>query len=138
MASHNLNKAKKIKFDEFYTKRADIEDELKHYKEHFKNKVVFCNCDDPSISEFYQYFSAQFDRLGLKKLISTHYETEKPSYKLEIIGDINNDGKINGKDIIKTPLSQNGDFRSHHFICLVYITIYYSLKKLSSMLLSKV
>ena len=70
-------------------KRADIEDELKHYKEHFKNKVVFCNCDDPSISEFYQYFSAQFDKLGLKKLISTHYETEKPSYKLEIIGDIN-------------------------------------------------
>ena len=119
MASHNLNKAKKIKFDEFYTKRADIEDELKHYKEHFKNKVVFCNCDDPSISEFYQYFSAQFDRLGLKKLISTHYETEKPSYKLEIIGDINKDRKVNIQDAKETKLKQNGDFRSDESIELL-------------------
>lgn len=107
-----LNSARKNRNDEFYTQLSDIEQELKHYKQHFKGKVVFCNCDDPEWSNFWKYFELNFDYLGLKKLISTHYEDSKPSYKLEIIGDISGDGKVDHKDIIKTPLKQNGDFRS--------------------------
>lgn len=110
--SKNLSKAKINKNDEFYTQLSDIEKELKHYKEHFKDKVVFCNCDDPEESHFWRYFEMNFEYLGIKKLIATHYETEKPSYKLEIIGDRNHDGKVNKLDIIQTPLKQNGDFRS--------------------------
>lgn len=107
-----LRKAKQDKKDEFYTQLSDIEKELKHYKEHFRGKIIFCNCDDPEYSNFWKYFELNFTNLGLKKLISTHYEREKPSYKLEITGDINNDGKINHLDIVKTRLKQNGDFRS--------------------------
>jgi len=108
----NLRKANKAKNDEFYTQLSDIEKEVWHYKEHFKNKVIFCNCDDPEESNFYFYFAQNFEFLGLKKLISTHFEAEKPSYKLEIVADINHDEKINKLDTIKTPLTQNGDFRS--------------------------
>lgn len=108
----SLSKASVAKEDEFYTKITDIEKELKHYKEHFKDKIVFCNCDDPETSNFWKYFELQFEELGLKKLIATHYETEKPSYKLELMKDINGDGKITSKDIVKTTLRQNGDFRS--------------------------
>ncbi len=108
----NLAKAKESKMDEFYTPLADIERELGHYREHFKNKVVFCNCDDPEYSNFWNYFALNFEFLGLKKLIATHYETEKHSYKLEIVKDANKDGKVNKLDTIKTPLKQNGDFRS--------------------------
>lgn len=108
----NLHKAKTGKNDEFYTQLCDIERELWHYKDHFKDKVIFCNCDDPLESNFYFYFSQNFEFLWLKKLIATHYETDKPSYKLEIIRDENHDGKINKLDTIKTPLKQNGDFRS--------------------------
>ena len=107
-----LHKAKQNKNDEFYTQLSDIEQELKHYKEFFKGKTIFCNCDDPEWSNFWKYFELKFDNLGLKKLISTHYEDDKPSYKLEIIGDVTGDGKVDYKDIIKTPLKQNGDFRS--------------------------
>ncbi|MBI5649549.1 MAG: hypothetical protein HZC40_03755 [Chloroflexi bacterium] len=67
----NLNKAKNEKNDEFYTILADIEREVGHYKDHFRNKVVFCNCDDPRISNFFHYFSYNFEPLGLKKLITT-------------------------------------------------------------------
>lgn len=108
----DLNKAARNKKDEFYTQLTDIEKELKHYKDHFKDKIIFCNCDDPETSNFWKYFELQFEELGIKKLISTHFETEKPSYKLELMSDVNGDGKITSKDIIKTPLRQNGDFRS--------------------------
>lgn len=111
-----LKKAKALKNDEFYTQLSDIEKELRHYKEHFKGKVVFCNCDDPEDSNFWNYFALNFEFLGLKKLISTHFEDEKPSYKLEIVKDINKDGRINKLDRIKTPLKQNGDFRSEECI----------------------
>lgn len=114
-----LKKAQKEQNDEFYTQLPDIEHELKNYKEHFKGKTIFLNCDDPEESHFWKFFELNFDEFQLKKLVSTHYETDIPSYKLEIIGDINNDGKINGKDIIKTPLSQNGDFRSPEAIELL-------------------
>ena len=108
----NLNKAGLAKEDEFYTKITDIEKEMRHYKEHFRGKIIFCNCDDPQESNFWRYFELNFDELGLKKLVSTHFETEEPSYKLELTADIDGDGKITSKDIIKTPLKQNGDFRS--------------------------
>lgn len=69
----NLHKAKKGKNDEFYTQLSDIEEELRHYRKHFKDKVVFCNCDDAYESNFVKYFLLNFNRLGLKKLIATCY-----------------------------------------------------------------
>jgi hypothetical protein len=72
----NLHSAKNSKKDEFYTQLTDIERELGHYKDHFKGKVVYCNCDDPFESNFFRYFVLNFNRLGLKRLISTSY---KPS-----------------------------------------------------------
>jgi len=62
MANKNLNKAKSSKKDEFYTQLSDIERELKHYKKHFKGKVVYCNCDDPRVSNFFHYFSYNFEK----------------------------------------------------------------------------
>ncbi len=100
-----LHKAKTAKNDEFYTQFDDINEELKHYKEHFKNKVVFCNCDDPEYSNFYQYFKINFAHLGLKKLITTHYKSDKPTYKLVIT-------EYTEKDPPHETLLQNGDFRS--------------------------
>ena len=82
-----LAKAKKGKKDEFYTQLTDIEKEMKYYKKHFENKVIFCNCDDPEWSNFWKYFSMNFDHLKLRKLIATHYESSKPSYKLEMYRD---------------------------------------------------
>ena len=110
--NNNLHKAKVNKNDEFYTQLVDIENELKHYKEHFKGKTVYCNCDDPQESNFWKYFSNNFEHLELKKLVSTHFHSERTTYKLEITKDFNGDGKINNLDTIKTPLKQNGDFRS--------------------------
>ena len=108
--------AKKNKKDEFYTQLTDIEKELNHYKEHFKNKVVFCNCDDPKESNFFKYFAINFKYLQLKRLVATHYNEGEKSYKLEIVEDINKDGKINLDDAITTPLKGNGDFRSDECI----------------------
>ncbi|MDQ7022072.1 MAG: adenine-specific methyltransferase EcoRI family protein [Candidatus Gracilibacteria bacterium] len=112
--NNNLKKANKAKKDEFYTQLSDIERELGHYKEYFTDKVIFCNCDDPEESNFFKYFALNFEYLGLKKLIATHFETEKSSYKLEITRglDLNNDGKIDLQDTKKIKLKQNGDFRS--------------------------
>src|SRR5680860_1140544 len=72
----NLHKANKAKNDEFYTQIIDIEKELKHYKQQFRGKVVYCNCDDPFESNFFKYFASNFNALGLKQLIATSY---KPS-----------------------------------------------------------
>ena len=113
----NLKTASRAKSDEFYTQLSDIEKELGNYKDHLKNKVIFCNCDDPEESNFWNYFALNFEFLGLKKLISTHYKdanllTKESPYKLEIVKDTNKDGKINKLDTIKTPLKQDGDFRS--------------------------
>ena len=115
----NLSKAKKAKNDEFYTQIADIEREIRHYRHHFKDKVVFCNCDDPEYSEFFAYFHLNFEELGLKKLICTHYDAEKPTYVLILKEDRNGDGKIDINDVEKYPLSQNGDFRSEE--CIEYL-----------------
>ena len=73
MANKNLNAAKVAKKDEFYTQLSDIERELQHYWQHFRGKVVLCNCDDPYESNFFKYFALRFNQLGLKKLICTCY-----------------------------------------------------------------
>ena len=119
MKNSNLHKAKSEKNNEFYTQLTDIEKELQHYREHFKDKVVYCNCDDHRFSNFYRYFSLNFEFLGLKKLISTHFSSDGIAYKLEIIRDINGDGKINELDTVETVLKQNGDFRSDESIELL-------------------
>lgn len=109
----NLRKANWIKNDEFYTQLSDIENELKHYKEHFKNKIVYCNCDDPYESNFFKYFAMNFNFLWLKKLIVTSYSTspvahtqlnifwDKKSYKIEIneVYDVNGDGAEDLADV---------------------------------------
>ncbi len=118
----NLKKAKAGKNDEFYTELTDIEKELRYYKEHFKNKVVFCNCDDPRISNFFHFFSYNFENFGLKKLITTCYKnqerdlfsnhsSEKAIY-LEYTGDKNGDKIPNPEEIGINPLKEDGDFRS--------------------------
>ena len=74
--NRNLHKAKNAKKDEFYTQLPDIEREISHYTRHFKRKVVLCNCDDPRVSNFFHYFSYNFEKLGLKKLITTCYKNQ--------------------------------------------------------------
>ena len=144
----DLQQANRAKRDEFYTQLVDIEKELRHYKHHFKDKTVFCNCDDPFESNFFKYFAMNFNFLGLKKLIATCYdgspiagnelllfETEngssgKKAYKIEIteVTDENGDGAIDLADVellIKnhkntlTTLDGNGDFRSNECIELL-------------------
>lgn len=109
----SLRKADRVKDDEFFTQIVDIENELKHYKDHFKDKVVFCNCDDPEYSNFWRYFNLNFDHLGLKRLLATHYQDDKQSYMLEMWRDSNGTHSD-----IKT-LKQNGDFRSPECIGLL-------------------
>ena len=125
MANNNkaLSAANKAKKDEFYTQLSDIENELRHYKEHFKGKTVLCNCDDPYESNFFKYFAINFNHLGLKKLICTCYagspvvytqlsffgeeeaigkpQTEKKPYKIEIteVKDMNDDGAVDLTDV---------------------------------------
>ena len=73
----NLHRAKLAQNDEFYTQLVDIENELQHYTEHFRGKVVYCNCDDPTKSNFYRYFKENFAALGLKELIATGYVNQQ-------------------------------------------------------------
>ena len=115
MANENLHKAKEAKNDEFYTQLNDVSEELRHYKEHFKDKVIFCNCDDPTWSAFWRYFHLNFEHLGLKKLISTHYDKEKPTYKMEYTGGDDNNVEAG----VITPLEGNGDFRNQECIDLL-------------------
>ena len=103
----NLHTAKKNKSDEFYTQLSDIEKELMHYRDYLKGKKVFLNCDDPKESNFWRYFSLNFDFLGLEKLTSTHYDADHPTYRLDMYKD--KTGKI---QTVQTDLQQNGDFRS--------------------------
>lgn len=111
MANQALNKARQAKKDEFYTRREDIERELTHYEKHFRDKIVYCNCDDPEKSEFWRFFVRNFRPYGLKKLMSTHYEPDeaKRSYKLELTGT--QSGRLSC-EALRTPIESNGDFRS--------------------------
>ena len=125
----NLHKAKNAKKDEFYTQLPDIEKEMKHYKDHFKGKVVLCNCDDPRVSNFFHYFSYSFEKLKLKKLITTCYKnqdmdlfsqnkSEKAIY-LEYEGDKNNNKVPDPEEIGIKHLKSDGDFRSEECIELL-------------------
>ena len=128
-SNKNLKKAKAAQKDEFYTQLSDIERELGHYKKHFKDKVVFCNCDDPRVSNFFHYFSYNFEYLGLKKLITTCYKNQQPdlfsenksekAIYLEYTGDKNGDKIPNPEEIGIKHLSSNGDFRSQECIELL-------------------
>lgn len=108
-----LAAAQKAKKDEFYTQKAEIEAELQHYAEHFRGKVVYCNCDDPTDSEFWKFFVRVFQSWGLKKLMATHYEPNEKNfaYKLEIEPDENGQFSLYTEPT-RTPLPCNGDFRS--------------------------
>lgn len=145
----DLSNAIKAKKDEFYTQLVDIEKEMRYYKEYFKGKTVFLNCDDPYESNFFKYFALNFNHLGLRKLISTCYKGSpvaqtqlslfdepdftddgKRPYKIEIteVNDENNDGKIDLSDVefllqndknVLTVLEGDGDFRSPECVALL-------------------
>jgi len=122
-----LQKAKKSKSDEFYTQLSDIESELQHYKHHFKNKVVYCNCDDPTVSNFFKYFALNFKELGLKKLIASCYREQKMDlfsscqieygYFYEYTGTDKENMIPTSKDIVY--FNGDGDFRSSESIKLL-------------------
>lgn len=146
---NNLDSARKDKKDEFYTSLEDIELEMRYHKDSFKNKVVFCNCDDPYESNFFKYFVLNFNNLGLKRLICTCYSGSRISgtqlslfddenepvvkekgYKIVVdkVDDLDGDGAITLKDIeiilrdkksAPKKLKGNGDFRSDECIDLL-------------------
>lgn len=121
-----LRKAYAGKKDEFYTQLADIENELKHYKKHFKGKTVLCNCDDPRVSGFFHYFSHNFEKLKLKKLITTCYKNQQMDFisqndseqaiYLEYNGDKNNNRIPDPNEIGIHKFKKDGDFRSEECI----------------------
>ena len=129
MANKQLTGAKKAKKDEFYTQLADIETELKHYREHFKGKTVLCNCDDPRMSNFFYYFVLNFHFLGLKKLITTCYKNQNPDLCSENISEQAVYLVYEGEDIGIPPnptiaglvrsLEGDGDFRSKE--CIAFL-----------------
>ena len=117
-----LTAAKRAKKDEFYTQRVDIENELRHYKPHFRNKVVLCNCDDPRESEFFKYFTENFEKLEMKRLIATCYksqdvdlfsqgECERAVYQI-YEGDKNGNMTVDDDEVSVRYLEGDGDFRS--------------------------
>lgn len=120
--NRNLHSAREAKNDEFYTQLSDIEKELCHYTEHFKDKVVYCNCDDPRVSNFFHYFSHNFEYLRLKKLITTCYKNQNPdlfsshdserAVMLEYDGFREGECIPNAEDIGIRELKGDGDFRS--------------------------
>ena len=125
----NLNQAKRNPKDEFYTQLGDIADELRHYKDHFRGKVVYCNCDDPRMSNFFKYFSLKFADLGLKKLITTCYKSQsrdlfsqhdtERAIMLEYNGFRDGDVLPRVEDIGIKGLDGDGDFRSPECIELL-------------------
>lgn len=108
----NLHSAKKAKNDEWYTRLTDIEKECKHYREQFKGKVIYCNCDDARDSKFFKYFSMNFEFFGLKKLITTGYKEDGHGVALIYEGDKNGNKIVDDEEIQVIELEGNGDFRS--------------------------
>jgi hypothetical protein len=108
---------------------SDIERELKNYKNHFKDKIIYCNCDDPRESNFFKYFSLNFEVLGLKKLITTCYKNQNPdlfstqesekAIYLEYSGDKNNNNLPDDNETYIYSLNGDGDFRSKECIELL-------------------
>jgi hypothetical protein len=131
MANDNrgLTNAGKAKKDEFYTQLGDIEQELSHYREHFKGKTVLCNCDDSRASGFFCYFSSNFEHLGLKRLITVCYKNNQPdsfsrndshhAIWLEYKGDKNGNRVADPEEIVANELNGDGDFRSEECIALL-------------------
>ena len=129
MANSALTAAKAAKKDEFYTQLTDIEKELAHYKEHFKDKVVLCNCDDPRVSNFFKYFTLNFEYLGLKRVIATCYKSQSVDlfsshdcaqavYQV-YDGERNANNMPDENEIAVKPLKGDGDFRSQECIELL-------------------
>ena len=129
MANSTLNAAKAAKNDEFYTQLSDIENELRHYKEHFRGKTVLCNCDDPRVSNFFKYFALNFEHLGLKRLITTCYKSQdvdlfsqhqsEQAVYLIYDGDKNGNHVPDAEEIGVHPMKGDGDFRSPECIELL-------------------
>lgn len=127
--NENLHAAQRAKKDEFYTQLSDIENELRHYKSHFKDKVVYCNCDDPCVSNFFRYFSLKFEHLELKKLITTCYKNQEMdmfsrhdverAIMLEYEGDQDGNRRADPGEIEVAHLQRDGDFRSTECIELL-------------------
>lgn len=117
----SLHAANRAKQDEFYTQLPDIEKELKHYRKHFHGKTVYCNCDDPTISNFFRYFKLNFEKLGLKKLITTCYKNQQPDlfskHEMEAAAGLEYVG--NGTEPTVFQLKEDGDFRSPECIELL-------------------
>lgn len=129
MANETLSNAKKAKKDEFYTQLSDIENELRHYKQHFKGKTVLCNCDDPKVSNFFVYFVRNFNELGLKRLITTCYKNNQPdlfsqndceqAVWLDYRGGDDNNPDVTKVAATAQPMRGDGDFRSKECIELL-------------------
>lgn len=127
--NQQLGQAKKQKKDEFYTRLEDIERELAHYKPHFHGKTILCNCDDPRVSNFFHYFSHQFETLGLKRLITTCYKNQdmdlfsrnKSERAIYLVydGDKNGNRVPDPEEIGIHHLKGDGDFRSSECIELL-------------------
>ena len=127
--NRDLQNARNSKKDEFYTQISDIEKELEHYQQHFKNKVVYCNCDDPRVSNFFHYFSYNFEDLKLKKLVTTCYKNQdmdlfsqndsEQAIYLEYKGDKNRNRIPDPAEIGIKHLKSDGDFRSEECIKLL-------------------
>ncbi len=125
----SLARAQVAKQDEFYTQLADIERELRHYKKHFRGKTVYLNCDDPRVSNFFRYFSLNFEKLGLKKLIAACYKSQSvdefsqnnsdEAIWLEYEGDRNGNNAVDLTEIGVKPFKGDGDFRSAESIELL-------------------
>ncbi len=128
-ANENLHQANRAKNDEFYTQLTDIEKELTHYKPHLQDKTILCNCDDPSVSNFFFYFTEQFEILKLKKVISTCYKNQnrdlfsehksEQAIYLEYTGDKNGNRVPDAEEIGIKHLKGDGDFRSAECIQLL-------------------
>ena len=120
--NNNLHTAKATKNDEFYTQLEDIENELKYYKDYFKGKVVYCNCDgflNKEKSNFFVYFSLNYEFLGLKGLICTKYNPNGKGRKYEYYGDLNGNNYPDEEEVFTSELEGDGDFRSEECIELL-------------------
>ena len=115
----NLHAAKTAKNDEFYTQLTDIEKECKYYRDFFRGKVVYCNCDDARESNFFKYFTLYFETLGLKKLITTGFKADGHGVILTYEGDKNSNHIVDNDEIVVTEMQGNGDFRSEECVALL-------------------
>lgn len=133
MAANSRNRdfraAQRAKSDEFFTSFDVIELELAHYQHHFQGKVVYCNCDDPRASNFFRYFASNFEKLGLKRLITTCYRSadrndfgsggDKQAVFFEYLGNHSKHGIPDAEEIGVKSMAGDGDFRSAESIALL-------------------